>query len=148
MNNKANKTSFQKGHGRLRTDESYIKAGKKISITKKGKKRQPLTIMQKERLSKILKGRKITWNEKLRGKDYGLTTAQKYLKKLEMKAGRVRPKTCEVCFREGRIYFDHNHLTGKFRGWLCVKCNNTLGLVNDDIRILNSLAEYAKKHFN
>ena len=46
-----------------------------------------------------------------------------YLQKLENIAGRKRPELCEICGKKGKICFDHNHETGKFRGWICVKCN-------------------------
>jgi hypothetical protein len=60
------------------------------------------------------------------------------------KAGRPRPIQCDVCRRRGKIQWDHNHATGLFRGWLCSKCNRTLGLVNDDPKILIALANYLK----
>ena len=67
-------------------------------------------------------------------------------KKQEKIAGRPRPKICEVCGRgpsgKKRIHFDHDHTTGKFRGWLCHKCNVTLGLVEDSSKLLRKLASY------
>ncbi len=60
-------------------------------------------------------------------------------KKVDKKFGVSRPEKtkCAICrqvitrrktpdnFR--RIYLDHNHSTGKFRGWLCAECNSRLG---------------------
>ena len=37
---------------------------------------------------------------------------------------------CEICGESisgEDINLDHNHETGKFRGWLCIKCNTGLG---------------------
>ena len=68
-----------------------------------------------------------------------------YLRKQEEMAGRKKPKLCELCGRDGRICFDHDHKTGKFRGWLCLKCNTVLGSVNDDVKILQMLIEYLKR---
>ena len=39
---------------------------------------------------------------------------------------------CDMCGRieniaeqkNSRIVFDYDHITGKFRGWICVSCNN------------------------
>jgi hypothetical protein len=62
--------------------------------------------------------------------------------KLEIKAGRPRPKTCEVCGSSGKIMFEHDHTTGKFRGWLCGCCNTALGMVKDRPDILRALALY------
>jgi Recombination endonuclease VII len=49
--------------------------------------------------------------------------------------GTLMPEHCECCGRERpagkRLHADHCHLTGAFRGWLCVSCNNALGLLRD-----------------
>lgn len=59
-------------------------------------------------------------------------------------AGRPRPEICDIC--EGNhhlgIVFDHCHNTGKFRGWLCDRCNKTLGIVKDSPDLLRKMAEY------
>lgn len=55
------------------------------------------------------------------------------------------PSICEVCSSSDRkIAFDHDHDTGDFRGWLCTNCNSALGLVNDDVEVLEKLIEYIK----
>jgi hypothetical protein len=36
----------------------------------------------------------------------------------EQIAQRPRPNFCEVCYLTAKPDFDHDHLTGKFRGWL------------------------------
>ena len=68
---------------------------------------------------------------------------QKYLEKL---VGRIKPKKCEVCERKGKIYFDHDHKTKQFRGWICSNCNFILGHAQDDPKILMSLMRYLKKN--
>lgn len=62
-------------------------------------------------------------------------------RKVEL-AGRPRPTICEVCNRSGVIRWDHDHETGKFRGWLCARCNNTLGHCQDNPEILKALIIY------
>jgi predicted RNA-binding Zn-ribbon protein involved in translation (DUF1610 family) len=52
------------------------------------------------------------------------------------------PGVCSICSNTVRVSFDHNHTTGKFRGWLCINCNTVLGLVHDDSKRLRELAEY------
>lgn len=70
---------------------------------------------------------------------------------LEKIAGRKKPEQCEICGAfslgtKGRgICFDHDHKTGKFRGWLCHRCNTVLGFVRDDSELLINLSEYLKK---
>jgi hypothetical protein len=72
--------------------------------------------------------------------------------RLESRAGRAKPKCCDVCGQSGfgaetagrsrKIVFDHCHKDGHFRGWLCDRCNTVLGRVNDDVSLLVKLAEY------
>ena len=40
---------------------------------------------------------------------------------------------------------DHNHETGKFRGWICHKCNLGLGNFADDISRLVLAIQYLKE---
>lgn len=54
------------------------------------------------------------------------------------------PVACELCGGKTRIAYDHDHKTGKHRGWLCMKCNTALGLVNDDIKLLQKMIDYLK----
>jgi hypothetical protein len=65
--------------------------------------------------------------------------------KRERNADRPRPLVCEVCGNPPNkkgLHFDHDHMTGQFRGWLCFRCNLALGNVHDDIEILDKLIVY------
>lgn len=42
-------------------------------------------------------------------------------------------------------HLDHDHGTGKARGFLCHRCNSALGMVRDDLRVLESLSGYLKR---
>lgn len=59
---------------------------------------------------------------------------------------KVTDKTlhCELCEGSQRISFDHDSSTGVFRGWLCIKCNTALGLVNEDIDLLQRMIDYLR----
>ena len=67
-----------------------------------------------------------------------------------------RPLICEVCNNpetskgpKGDIKFlalDHDHVTGKFRGWLCQCCNMALGNARDNPKLLRDLADYLEKN--
>jgi hypothetical protein len=53
------------------------------------------------------------------------------------------PDTCQVCGRNDiRICVDHDHETGKVRGFLCTNCNTALGQVRDDRAVLHNLIAY------
>jgi len=63
-----------------------------------------------------------------------------------------RPNHCEVCGKRGdlssnRKYLDldHDHKTGKVRGWLCRNCNRILGFSGDDAKLLGSLVAYLRR---
>lgn len=65
---------------------------------------------------------------------------------------------CAICgmleTAENFLHVDHDHACcasstscgACIRGLLCSKCNRTLGLINDDLRIAESLAEYVIHH--
>jgi hypothetical protein len=63
-------------------------------------------------------------------------------------AGRQRPSVCDICSGNHHlgIVFDHCHRSGKFRGWLCDRCNKVLGSMKDDPKILRKMARYLEKH--
>lgn len=61
-------------------------------------------------------------------------------------AGRPRACKCEICHKDEITVFDHCHNTGKFRGWLCDRCNKTLGIVKDSPELLREMAYYLEKH--
>lgn len=65
-------------------------------------------------------------------------------------APRQVSEFCEICgafgnsFKRG-LHFDHDHNTGKFRGWICVRCNLALGMVKDNVGILQKMIIYINK---
>ena len=69
-------------------------------------------------------------------------------RKKEEMAGRPPPDACELCAalasneRYGRLSFDHDHATGRFRGWLCDKCNRILGYIKDNPALLRRMVVY------
>lgn len=52
---------------------------------------------------------------------------------------------CDICKKEKPLCWDHDHTTGKHRGWLCHFCNVGLGFMLDDRLILYSAIEYLDK---
>lgn len=56
---------------------------------------------------------------------------------------------CAICEKHQTeltqtLNVDHDHMTGKIRGLLCMKCNRHLGGFNDDIKLLIRATEYLK----
>lgn len=54
---------------------------------------------------------------------------------------------CSICqCTLERFCIDHDHNTGKFRSLLCYKCNNMLGMSDDDPELLRKGIDYIKSH--
>jgi protein-arginine kinase activator protein McsA len=54
-------------------------------------------------------------------------------------------KVCDCCGdASDNLHLDHDHLTKKFRGYLCVNCNHGLGKFNDQIHRLEKAIDYLK----
>lgn len=56
-----------------------------------------------------------------------------------------KPHLCELCRDGGKICLDHDHVTGKFRGWLCDRCNRAIGLLKDSPALVRRALEYLRK---
>jgi hypothetical protein len=70
-----------------------------------------------------------------------------YLQRQELEAGRRKPSNCELCGSTIKIVFDHDHKTGKFRGWICMRCNFILGHIeNTRKEVLELMFKYLEKH--
>ena len=53
---------------------------------------------------------------------------------------------CKICKNKPKKFVvDHNHKTGKVRGLLCPRCNNLLGMSQDDPRLLQVAIQYLKR---
>lgn len=68
------------------------------------------------------------------------------MKQIEQIIGE-KPEKCPVCKRKGdrRISVDHDHKTGRIRGWLCDKCNIALGYLQEDPEAILALRDYIIK---
>lgn len=67
------------------------------------------------------------------------------------RATSSKPDRCDICGThekdlKRKLSFDHDHKTGKFRGWLCGSCNSGLGYARDSIEILKAMIDYLQKN--
>ena len=73
-------------------------------------------------------------------KAYGLTI-QDYNRLLESQGG-----VCSICKKTDdlrpNLSVDHDHVTGMVRGLLCTRCNSALGIVLEDVKTINAMAQY------
>jgi hypothetical protein len=73
-------------------------------------------------------------------KNFGLTEDQ-YNQLLEKQSGK-----CAICkvSNNSQKYFpvDHDHITGKVRGLLCISCNMALGKFRDSKEIVKAALDY------
>lgn len=77
------------------------------------------------------------------------TRALKRKKQIQV-AGRAPGRSCEICgflfVLDAGQYFaphwDHSHVTGKFRGWLCFRCNIVLGYYKDNPQVFQQFVTY------
>jgi len=68
------------------------------------------------------------------------TSAARVLRKLHQP-----PNACDCCGRASRLFLDHCHSTGVFRGYLCQHCNIGLGNLGDDQAGLLRAIQYLSK---
>lgn len=65
---------------------------------------------------------------------------------ISMELFRTKTKNCQICGSEERqIVFDHCHSNHHFRGWLCHRCNLTIGLYSDNPVVFDKMAKYLRQ---
>lgn len=83
--------------------------------------------------------------ERQREKLYGLTP-QQYQLLLQSQNER-----CAICLRHKDevvrgLAIDHDHVTKRVRGLLCLSCNTILGLSKESVEVLEATVAYLAKH--
>ena len=74
-------------------------------------------------------------------KKYGITL-EEYREQVTKRENR-----CDVCSEVVRtLHVDHNHTTGKVRGYLCGSCNRAIGLLKDSSAVCKGASNYLEKH--
>jgi hypothetical protein len=61
---------------------------------------------------------------------------------------RMKPALCECCGKQpGKkaLALDHCHVSNRFRGWLCDRCNAGIGMLGDSIEGLMNAVRYLER---
>ncbi len=53
--------------------------------------------------------------------------------------------TCPICQKQTKLVIDHSHVTKRFRGLLCRKCNTAIGFLDDDFHAVKRAARYLEE---
>lgn len=62
----------------------------------------------------------------------------------------LEPFECPICGKHtiagltSKLDLDHDHRTGKVRGWICDSCNTGIGRFKDDVDLLKRAIEYVE----
>ncbi len=112
-------------------NKKKVKKHKKEYNEKHKNQRKEYLNKNKEKI-KIVKRK---YDKLVRFKNHNITEEQ-YIEIFNKQKGR-----CNICGKhqdelKTALHIDHNHLTGKIRGLLCMKCNRGIGYLNDNIDLL------------
>lgn len=87
--------------------------------------------------------KKLSWRLKgIVNPDGSPFTLIDYDRAYQVQQGRCRGCLTHQSDMKRALAADHDHATNFFRGLLCIKCNYVLGLVTDDIAVLERLKYY------
>jgi len=76
----------------------------------------------------------------------GKTEAMKIAKANGQVTKAPEGTACELCKSTDRkIVFDHDHVTNRFRGWLCDNCNRSIGMIGEENILNGTLVKYLTK---
>ena len=81
-------------------------------------------------------------------RDYGIEYDKETVARIR---ADVKTGKCMTCGRERRedekdFHIDHDHITGAYRGFLCPRCNTSLGRAEESPALLASWIVYLMKH--
>lgn len=115
------------------------------------KNKEKLAAQQKARYAADLEGSRKKSREF--SKKYYAANRDKWVEYGRRKRGlplatRPEPSFCECCGKPPgekifkRLHLDHCHETGKFRGWLCSRCNRCIGALGDNLAGIDRARAY------
>lgn len=60
---------------------------------------------------------------------------------------KARDNSCDICKKQVKsLHVDHNHTTGRLRGYLCGSCNRGIGLLQDSTIIMKNALAYMETY--
>lgn len=83
-------------------------------------------------------GKLTAWTRYLQ-KTYSIDSTT-YLQVLDAQDGRCA--ICKIKPNSRRLHVDHHHKSGIIRGLLCGKCNQAIGLLNEDLDLFDAAKKY------
>jgi hypothetical protein len=89
---------------------------------------------------------KLKYRKKFIEKKYGISYAE-YEKMVD-----AQRNVCYICecsepqARNSHLAVDHNHQTGSIRKLLCSRCNRVIGMLNEDLELIEKLKQYLTEH--
>jgi len=86
------------------------------------------------------------YHECSRAAKKGLADAKRAAKQAGISTTPSEHDVCAICHKKGDdrhgLVFDHDHITNKFRGWLCDPCNRSMGGQGDKLETLGARFDY------
>ena len=70
----------------------------------------------------------------------------KTVQKLKKKHPYPPDSKCQCCGRVSKLYLDHCHATGAYRGHICPMCNSAVGLLGDSAEGVRKALAYLEKN--
>lgn len=78
-----------------------------------------------------------------KAKIYSRNRRQRYPEKIKLL------QLCECCGipdDNRKLCWDHDHKTGKFRGWICHDCNSSIGFARENKDRLRMMIDYLERN--
>ncbi len=128
-------SDYQKSHQKLLNERTRNRMKNDPEYREKINKRQKLWREKNKEKMALMKKKSVLKHQ------YGLTL-EEYQTLLENQDNK-----CAICSRNSvKLCVDHDHKTGKTRGLLCHACNRAIGLLKENIDILENAIKYVNKH--
>ncbi len=135
----------------LRHAEAYRKRNYEYSKTHRTERNKYNTAWQKQNKDKVALYQKRAYeknplrlrNNRLKS-EYGISIDE--YRQMHAAQSGVCSICQSVCF-SGTLSVDHDHETGKVRGLLCRKCNTAIGMLGDDIKLVQRAVNYLKSFY-